>query len=147
MQPMIRYLAKGIILTVLILSSAAVSYCIGVKKGLLKASVERIPFDLCMYMKMYEMSNYIFSSETDKPKHAWGTNNVKVLLSGTLDLYDSLDSADKEAISGNSYFQQEIANARVIVEDAVFVNLFEEVEKEIGKSGEQRIHMLGRDPE
>lgn len=147
MQPMKRHLAKGVILMVLILSSSLVSYRLGVKKGALNASVERIPFDLCIYLEMYEMSSYIFSSEKGQPKRAWGTNNVKVLLSGTLDLYDSLNSRDKKRISGNSYFQQDIENARVIVEDAVFVNLHDAVEKEFGKSGEQKIRVLGRDPE
>lgn len=141
------HIAKGVVLLAVALSVARVSYRMGVMNGSQKAAVERISFDLCIYMLMYEMSSHIFSLEQGWPKPAWSTNNVKVLLSGTIDLYDSIDSADKEAMGGNPYFQRDVEKARDIVEGAEFVDLFDAVEgelKEMGINGEQTIRILER---
>lgn len=105
------------------LTIAIGSYYIGYKKGALTAKIESVPFDLSLYLMVYEMSSFIHSSEIHGGKTSWRPDNIRVMLYSTLEFYDKYKDSFQRIEEENPRFVKNITEARELAGDLDLVDL------------------------
>lgn len=110
--------------------SIILSAIFGYHKGGVDEKIQRMPFDLGIYLMMYEMTDYVNSSENVSGIDTMGLGNIKLLLYGTLDFYDKHKNKINKTAKGSTRFFAEIERARMIIDGFRVATLDSALEKQ-----------------
>jgi len=116
---------------------ALVMYCVGYWRGSIDAEIKRIPFDLEIYLQLHEMGTYINSSDDSVPVPVVRKDNARVLMYGTLQLYDRTRGRFEKISTRGLRFDDNLARAREAVRDLELVSV-ESVLRDAGIIGGNR---------
>lgn len=126
-----------------ILLTVVVSYHIGYKKGAVDGQIKRIPFDLGLYLQMYEMCSYINSSNKCSSVPPYRPDDPKVLIYSTIRFYDATREKFQRIGKNNRRFERNIEEARKIIKDLELVDVGSTLEQKVGSQSEPKNQEAG----